>query len=155
MWITQEVRMKSGMGLKYIYTLKGHLVKCREHSQKPSYRRQGVISETACKGPRIMQAWSWTTNSTVVPVPCTQLITICRMLYLFVIYCMSPPTRTVFLNLRVTTPLGVEWPFHKGHLKPLENTDTYITVHNSNKWQLWNTNEVILWLGSSHHEELY
>jgi hypothetical protein len=33
----------------------------------------------------------------------------------------------------VLTPLEVDWPVHRGHLRLLENTDIYITIHNSNK----------------------
>lgn len=36
---------------------------------------------------------------------------------------------------------GVEWPFHRGHLWLFENTDVYITTHNSTKWVLWNRNK--------------
>jgi hypothetical protein len=28
---------------------------------------------------------------------------------------------------------GIERPFHSGHVRPLENTDIYTTVHNSRK----------------------
>lgn len=28
-------------------------------------------------------------------------------------------------------PLGVEHPFHRGHLQPLRNTNIYIMIHNS------------------------
>ena len=31
------------------------------------------------------------------------------------------------------TVLGVEWPLHRGHLRPLGNTDIYIMVHNGSK----------------------
>jgi hypothetical protein len=37
------------------------------------------------------------------------------------------------LSLWVKTPFEVEQTFHKDHLKPLENTDIYITIHNSSK----------------------
>lgn len=37
------------------------------------------------------------------------------------------------LSLWVATPFGVEQPFHRGHLKPLENTDIYVTIHSSSK----------------------
>ena len=37
------------------------------------------------------------------------------------------------LNLWEETPLGVEQPFHRGHLRPSENTDIYIMIHNSSK----------------------
>jgi hypothetical protein len=30
-------------------------------------------------------------------------------------------------------PSGVEWPFHRSHLRPSENTDIYIMIHNSSK----------------------
>ena len=30
-------------------------------------------------------------------------------------------------------PVGVEQPFQRGHLRPLENTDIYIMIHNSSK----------------------
>jgi hypothetical protein len=39
----------------------------------------------------------------------------------------------VALHLEGETPLGVEWPFHRGRLKPLENTGVYIMIHNSSK----------------------
>jgi hypothetical protein len=32
-----------------------------------------------------------------------------------------------------STPLEIKWPFHRGYLTPLENTDIYITIHNSSK----------------------
>lgn len=35
------------------------------------------------------------------------------------------------LEQRVMTPLGVKQPIHKGHLRPLKNTDMYNTIQNS------------------------
>jgi hypothetical protein len=35
------------------------------------------------------------------------------------------------LNLWIITPSGVKWPFCKGHLRPLENMDTYFIIDNS------------------------
>lgn len=43
------------------------------------------------------------------------------------------------LNLGHATSLGTEWPFHRSHLKPLENTDISITIHNSSKLQVWSS----------------
>lgn len=40
-------------------------------------------------------------------------------------------TEQQFSTWGVTTPLWVEWPFHRGHPRPSENTDLYITLHNS------------------------
>jgi hypothetical protein len=37
------------------------------------------------------------------------------------------------LNMWVMALLRVKWPFHRGHPIPLENTETYITIYNSNK----------------------
>jgi hypothetical protein len=46
---------------------------------------------------------------------------------------MSDSSNLVVLNLWVTTPLGVEWPFHKGRLRLSENADIYTVIHNSSK----------------------
>lgn len=40
-------------------------------------------------------------------------------------------SRPVVLNMWVVTP----YPFHRGHLRPLENVDIYIIIHNSRKLQ--------------------
>ena len=42
-------------------------------------------------------------------------------------------TSAVVLNLSVLTPLEIENPFHRSGLRPLENTNTYIMIHNGNK----------------------
>ena len=42
-------------------------------------------------------------------------------------------SRTVFLTVWVITPLEVEWPFHRGCLRPSDNRDIYITIHKSSK----------------------
>lgn len=52
------------------------------------------------------------------------------------------------------TSLGVKWPFHKGHLRPLENTHM---IHNSSKIT-WGSNKksfLVGGRGSSQHEEPY
>lgn len=40
------------------------------------------------------------------------------------------------LHLWVMTPFQVEKPFHRGHLRPLENTDIYIMIQNSKKFTI-------------------
>lgn len=47
--------------------------------------------------------------------------------------CYQFRTVEVSDNLWVAISLVVEWPFHRNHLKPSENTDIYITFHNSCK----------------------
>jgi hypothetical protein len=42
-------------------------------------------------------------------------------------------SRIAVLRLWVTTPSEVEQPFHRGHLRPSENTNIYITAHNDSK----------------------
>jgi len=37
----------------------------------------------------------------------------------------------MLLNLWVMTPLEIEQTFHRGGLRPSENTDNYIMIHNS------------------------
>ena len=37
------------------------------------------------------------------------------------------------LNLWVMTPLGIKWPFHRGHLRPSCRPFIYIMIHNSSK----------------------
>lgn len=64
--------------------------------------------------------------------------------------------KLVVLSLWVATPLGgVEQLFHGSGLKPLENTDNYIMIHNNNniavvKWKRKQSNG---W-GPAHCEEL-
>ena len=41
-------------------------------------------------------------------------------------------SKTEVLNLCVLIPLGTEWPCHRVCLRQSENTDIYITIHNSN-----------------------
>lgn len=53
------------------------------------------------------------------------------------------------------TPLGgVEWPFHRGHLRVLENTDIYFRIHSKNS--VMNNNKIVLRLGgwSLQHKKL-
>lgn len=38
-------------------------------------------------------------------------------------------SRQAILNLWVVTPLGVKLPFHRGLLRPWENADIYIMIH--------------------------
>lgn len=74
-------------------------------------------------------------------------------------------TQEAVLNLWVKTPLGVERLFHSGRLKPSENTDVYVTIHNRAKLQLLSTNENNFIIGchqntrnrikGSQHEEGY
>ena len=64
---------------------------------------------------------------------------------------LSALTITSVLNLWVVAPLGVKGPFHRGHLKPLENTDIYITIHNSGKIHLWSSNKKNFMVGITHH----
>lgn len=45
------------------------------------------------------------------------------------------------------TPLGVEHHFHRGYLRPSENTNIYITFHDSSKLQLGSSNENSLKVG--------
>lgn len=40
--------------------------------------------------------------------------------------------RAVVLNPWVATPVGVEWPFHRGQLDH-QKTDVYIKIYNSSK----------------------
>jgi hypothetical protein len=42
----------------------------------------------------------------------------------------------VFLSLWLEVPFQVKRPFHRGHLRPLENTGIYITLHNVAKLQV-------------------
>jgi len=53
-------------------------------------------------------------------------------------------SRTAALNLWVSTPLGVKRSFHRGHLRPSENTDVYLIIYNSR--EIMKYNEIILWL---------
>lgn len=41
--------------------------------------------------------------------------------------------RALRLSLSAVTPFVVEQPFPRGHLRPLEGTDIYITTNNSSK----------------------
>jgi hypothetical protein len=44
------------------------------------------------------------------------------------------PLSLVVLNIWLTTSLwGFKGHFHRGHLRPLETTNNYITIHNSSK----------------------
>lgn len=43
---------------------------------------------------------------------------------------------SVVLNLWAATLLGIEWPFHRNHLKQSENPDIYIMLHTVAKLQL-------------------
>lgn len=45
---------------------------------------------------------------------------------------MASPN-TVVLNMWIVTPSGIELPFHRGHLRLSENTDTDIVIYNSSK----------------------
>lgn len=45
----------------------------------------------------------------------------------------SSAYRAGVLNLWVMTPLGVKQLFHRGHLRPFENTDVNITIRDSSK----------------------
>lgn len=40
---------------------------------------------------------------------------------------------TVVLNLWIPTPFGIEWRFHKGHLRLSENPHIYVINYNSSK----------------------
>ena len=52
-------------------------------------------------------------------------------------------------------PSGDKRPFHRGCLRPLENMDIYITIHNSGKITASEVAmKIILLLGSPQHEEL-
>lgn len=42
-------------------------------------------------------------------------------------------------NLLATTPLSIKWPFLRGCLRPLENTESYIMIHNSRVLQQWSS----------------
>jgi hypothetical protein len=44
---------------------------------------------------------------------------------------MICPSRTVVSNLGIATPLGVQQLFHRGRLRPPENTNIYIRIHNN------------------------
>ena len=50
-------------------------------------------------------------------------------------------SRLGVFNLWITVPLRVKQFLHRGHLKPLENTDIYITTHNSSKITFISRNE--------------
>jgi hypothetical protein len=53
-----------------------------------------------------------------------------------------------------STPLKIEHPFHRGPLRPLENTDTYIMIYNSGKNYSYEVvTKITLWLGSAHHKK--
>lgn len=41
--------------------------------------------------------------------------------------------RAAVFNLWVKTPLGIKQLFHRGYLRLLENTDIYVTIHNTSK----------------------
>lgn len=46
----------------------------------------------------------------------------------------TPETpKPMVLNLWVVSPLGIKGPFHKGHLRPLENAGICILIHDSGK----------------------
>lgn len=49
-------------------------------------------------------------------------------------------SRPMTHNLWVATPLGVEQPFHRGHLRPLKDTDICITIHKSSKVTVMDSN---------------
>ena len=56
-----------------------------------------------------------------------------------------------FLNQwAVISSLKGEWLFHMGHLKPLENTDIYIMIHNSSKITVINSNKNNFMVGGHH-----
>jgi hypothetical protein len=44
-----------------------------------------------------------------------------------------PPSKAVVFNQWVETPSGVKESFHRDLLRPSENTEIYIKVHNSSK----------------------
>jgi hypothetical protein len=50
-------------------------------------------------------------------------------------------------NLWVMTPLGIKWSFHRSHLRPSENLDFYIAIHNSRKLQLWSRSQNTFMVG--------
>ena len=62
----------------------------------------------------------------------------------------------MLLNPWVSTPFGeVELPLHKGHLRESENTVIYTMIHSSCKNHSYEVaTKIILWFGSSQHEEL-
>ena len=58
----------------------------------------------------------------------------------------------MFFQVSGSQPVGVErWPFHKGYLKPAENTFIYITSHKIAKLQLWNSNENNFMVGDNNN----
>ena len=67
--------------------------------------------------------------------------------------------KLVVLNLWVVPPLGVGWGveqlFHGSGLKPLENTDNYIMIHNNNNIAVvkWKRKQTYGW-GPAQCEEL-
>jgi hypothetical protein len=50
-------------------------------------------------------------------------------------------------NLWVVIPFRVEQPFHRGHLRPWENTDIYIMIHISKIAVMKYQQKIISWLG--------
>lgn len=55
--------------------------------------------------------------------------------------CLQKSIRALVLNLWVTIPSGIKWPFHRVHLGPLQNTNLYIMFVIVTQLQLWITNE--------------
>lgn len=45
------------------------------------------------------------------------------------------------LNLGTATPFGTKQPFHRGRLRPPENTDVYIIIYNNSKITVMSSNE--------------
>jgi hypothetical protein len=51
--------------------------------------------------------------------------------------------------------VGIKQSFHRGHVRPLENTDIYISIYNSTKISYEVAINIILWLGGSLHMRYY
>lgn len=47
------------------------------------------------------------------------------------IHILEIPSRAVVLSLWVVDPFGSQRPFHRGHRRPLESKDIYITIQSS------------------------
>ena len=56
-----------------------------------------------------------------------------------------------FSTCRFQASLVTEWPFHRNCLRPPENTDIYVTIHNSSKkkYSYEVAMKIVLWLGVS------
>jgi hypothetical protein len=64
--------------------------------------------------------------------------------------------QSAFLKLWAMTSWGVEPFSQRGHMRPLEISDIYITIHNSSKIKSYEVaTKIILWLGGHHKMRIY